>query len=119
MASSATVGVSATFSDSATGLAVTSTGSAVLTLTAGLAISDIALPASTAALQLAFPVGVSTAKVVFIRALSPADLTVQVSTASGASVLAIPAGAAMVFYNVTSLFVNTVAGGTIQFGVGS
>ena len=119
MPQTATVGVNATFSDSATSLQVTGTGSAVLTLTAGLRVEDIALPALTSQLQIAFPIGVSTAKIVFVRAISASDLTVQISTSVGASILAIPSGAAISLYNVTALFVNSVVGGTIQVAVGS
>ena len=46
------------------------------------------------------------------------DLTVQVSTASGSTVLSVPLGAVQPLYNVTALYISSVLGGVILYAVG-
>lgn len=81
-------------------------------------VEDIVLPASTSLLQLPFPPGMSTAKLVILRAVGAADLTVQLSLAAGSTVFAVPKDTAQPFYNAPAIYVSSALGGAIQFIAG-
>lgn len=79
-----------------------------------LEIENMTVPASTSQLAVPLPAGLATAKFVAVTALLIQDLTMQVSTAGGSTVLKVPMGATVLIYGVTALYVNSVAGGTLQ-----
>ena len=118
MAISATAGVSVSLSNTETGLNVSSTGSAVLSIGSADNVAELTLPAATVEQSLALPVGVTTAQFAFVKAITGDDMKVQTSLAAGSTVYDVPAGGAMIFYNVATVYVSTVAGGKIQFIVG-
>ena len=122
MASTATVGINVVISDPDTGLTVQGIGSYLASLPAGVAVTDMILTADTEKQALPFPNGVSTAAVAFVKAVGGSggctDLTVQVATAAGSTVLTVPVNAAQVFYGVSALYVSSVLGGKIQYSVG-
>lgn len=76
------------------------------------------LPANSSHLQIPFPAGLSTAMFAAITSVTCSDLTVQVSTASGSTVLSVPFGGTVLLYNVTAIYLNSVIGGTAQVIIG-
>lgn len=77
-------------------------------------VENITVPASTSQHQLLLPYNTTTAKFMAITATKITDLSVQVSTDSGSTVLQVPKNTTLILYTVNALYVNSTLGGTFR-----
>lgn len=84
----------------------------------GAVAEQLTLPASTSQLLLPLPAGVTTAAFVIIQSVTTSDLTAQLSTASGSTVLSVPAYGVLVLYGVSTLYVSSTLGGVANVYIG-
>ena len=80
----------------------------------GQSVETLTIAADEGTQGVGLPLGTSTAAFVVVYNVSIADLTIQVSVATGSTVMPIPVGGFVVLYNVSALYVTTTVGGICQ-----
>lgn len=83
-----------------------------------VAVENITVPVTTVQHQIALPFNMTTAKFVAVTASKIEDLSLQVSTAAGSTVLAVPLGCTLIIYSATALYFNSALGGTFRVAIG-
>ena len=82
------------------------------------AVLDLTVPAGGGPLQIPFPVGLSAPAFVAVVNQGCLDLEFQLSVVVGATVLAVPRGAAAIAYNPAAVYINSSVGGAAQVVLG-
>lgn len=85
----------------------------------GVLLQDVVLAANTSNLALAFPAGVTTAQIIYVSAITAADLIVKVGSGSPVS-LSVPRNHGILLYGIasTAITLSSVQGGKVQYAVG-